>query len=77
MSGSPASSRNWLLRDAFLLCPGRKAGDEGRGERVLGEYIRDWNLRSKGRKDGVGLPRPGLEAAEGMTLLLGEDIVEP
>jgi len=64
--------------EAFLLCPERKAGEEGRGESVLGVYIRDWNLRSKGRKDGVGLlPRPGLVAAEGMTLLLGEDMVEP
>jgi hypothetical protein len=42
-----------------------------------GEYIRDWNLRSKGRKDGVGLPKPGLLASEGSTLLLGEDTPEP
>jgi hypothetical protein len=39
--------------------------------------MRDWNLRSKGRKDGVGLLRPGLEAREGSTLLPGEDMPEP
>ena len=77
VSISPASSSNWLLRDALLLWPGRNAGDEGRGERVLGEYIRDWNLRSKGLKDGVGLFKPGLDATEGRTLLLGDDITEP
>jgi hypothetical protein len=56
----------------------RKAGDDGRGERY-GEDIRDWNLRSNGLKDGVGLLKPGLEANDGSTLLLGEaeDMKEP
>jgi hypothetical protein len=35
----------------------RKAGDRGRGEFKGEEDIRDRNLRSKGRKDGVGLKR--------------------
>ena len=45
----------------------------------LGEEMRDWNLLSKGRKDGVGLLRPGREATEGRTLLLweAEDTTEP
>jgi hypothetical protein len=39
---------------------------------------RDWNRRSKGRNEGVGLSRPGLEATEGNTLLPpGEDRTEP
>ena len=42
-----------------------------------GEYIRDWNLRSKGLKEGVGLPRPGRLASDGSTLLPGEDMPEP
>lgn len=42
-----------------------------------GEDMRDWNLRSNGRKDGVGLPMPGLDAREGSTLLLGDETTEP
>jgi hypothetical protein len=39
---------------------------------------RDWNRLSKGRNEGVGLSRPGLEATDGSTLLPpGEDRTEP
>ena len=41
------------------------------------EAIRDWKRRSKGRKEGVGEPKPGLEAVEGRKLLLGEETTEP
>jgi hypothetical protein len=40
--------------------------------------MRDWNRRSKGRKEGVGLSRPGREASEGRILLPpGEESTEP
>ena len=55
----------------------RKAGEEGRGLRLEGEDIRDWNRWSKGLKEGVGLLRPGRDAKEGRTLLPGEDSIEP
>jgi hypothetical protein len=77
VSVSPPSSNSWLLTDTLRLWLPKKAGEDGRGERMDGEYMRDWNLRSKGRKDGVGLPRPGLFARDGSTLLLGEDMAEP
>lgn len=78
MSVSPGSSSNWLVTEVVRLWPARKAGEDGRGDRY-GEDIRDWNLRSKGLNDGVGLLKPGLEANDGSTLLLGEaeDIKEP
>lgn len=76
-SVSPVSNNSWLLREIFLLCPGTKTGDEGREDRLLGDAILDWNLLSKGRKDGVGLLRPGLGATEGRTLLVGDDMPEP
>jgi hypothetical protein len=63
--------------DAVRLCAVRYAGEEGRGESIEGEDIRDWNRRSKGLKEGVGLLRPGLEATEGSILLPGEDTREP
>lgn len=76
-SVSPESKASWLVTDTVLLCPVRYAGDDGRGLRPEGDTIRDWNLRSKGLKDGVGLLRPGREATEGRMLLLGEDKTEP
>ena len=75
-SVSPGSSSSWLLKDTLRLCPERKAGDDGRGDITLGEDIRDWNLRSKGLKEGFGLLRPGLEATEGRTLLPVDDMTE-
>ena len=39
--------------------------------------MRDWNRLSKGRKEGVGLSRPGLEATDGRMLLPGEERTEP
>jgi hypothetical protein len=53
-------------------------GEAGRGiERVELER-RDWNLLSKGRKDGVGLSRPGRDAIDGRMLLPpGDDNTEP
>lgn len=77
VSVSPDSSKNWLLMDACLLCPARKAGDDGRGDSAEGEAIRDWNRRSKGLNEGVGLLSPGREAREGTLLLPREDIMEP
>ena len=44
---------------------------------MLKDAIRDWKRRSNGRKDGVGLPKPGREANDGKTLLLGEDRCDP
>jgi hypothetical protein len=35
MSGSPASDSRMLLREAFLECTFRNAGDEGRGDEAL------------------------------------------
>lgn len=77
VSVSPGSWRNWLLRDVVRLWPPRNAGEEGRGESMEGEAMRDWNRLSNGLNDGVGLPRPGLEAIEGRTLLPGELSTEP
>ena len=77
VSASPGSDGRWLLRETFLLCPVRKAGEEGRGVRVEGEDIRDWKRWSKGLKEGVGLLRLGREAKEGRMLLPGEDSIEP
>lgn len=66
------------LRDADRLWPERKAGEEDRGLFMkLAEEMRDWKRLSNGRKEGVGLLRPGREATDGSTLLLGEDITEP
>lgn len=63
------------LRDAWRLWEERKAGDEGRGLFVREEDdMRDLKRRSKGRKDGVGLPMPG---REGRTLLPGDDRKDP
>lgn len=76
-SVSPWSNKNWLLNEAFRLCAERKAGDDGRGDRMLGEAIRAENLLSNGLKEGVGLFNPGREATDGRTLLLGEDTTEP
>lgn len=77
VSVSLPSSNSWLLTDTLRLWPPRKAGEDGRGDRGEGEYMRDWNLRSKGRKDGVGLLRPGRLASEGSTLLPGDETAEP
>ena len=77
VSVSPESNRKLPLRDTLRLWLERNAGEEGRGERGLGDDIRDWNLRSNGLNEGVGLPRPGREANEGRTLLPGEDNTEP
>jgi len=39
---------------------------------------RDWKRLSKGRNEGVGLSRPGLEATDGNMLLPpGEERTEP
>lgn len=76
VSVSLESRKNWLLIDACLLCPVRKAGEEGRGDSIEGVEIRDWNRRSNGRNEGVGLPSPGREARDGTLLLPGEDIIE-
>ena len=54
----------------------RKAGDGERGELKGEEDIRDWNLRSNGRNDGVGLKRE-VDAREARPLLSGEDKIEP
>jgi hypothetical protein len=72
-STSAWSSWKLELRDACRLWEERNAGDAERGLCMLGEEMRDWKRRSKGRNEGVGLLRPGREATEGRTLLPGED----
>ena len=53
-------------------------GEAERGTWRFELESRDWKRLSKGRKDGVGLPRPGLEAIEGNILLPpGDDRTEP
>lgn len=77
MSVSPESGSSWLLREAvreWLL----RNGEEARGMERLEVERRDWKRLSKGRNDGVGLSRPGLEATEGSILLPpGDDSTEP
>lgn len=73
VSVSPGSSTNWLVADTVRLCPPIKAGELGLDEEMLGEEIRDWNLLSKGRKEGVGLLMPGRDLCPPSTLLLGGD----
>ena len=54
------------------------AGDEARGIARVELDSRDWKRLSNGRKEGVGLSRPGLVATEGNMLLPpGEDSTEP
>lgn len=78
MSVSPESGNIWLLSDAFREWPLRKAGEDARGIFKVELERRDWNRLSKGRKEGVGLSRPGLEATEGSILLPpGEERTEP
>ena len=78
LSASAGSRAIWELIEPARLCPLKKAGDEDRKLDTLEtEAIRDWNRRSKGRKDGVGEFRPGREARDGRTLLLGEETTEP
>lgn len=77
VSTSAWSRINWELSDTLRLCAERKAGDAERGEWIAEEEMRDWNRRSKGRNEGVGLLKPGREATEGRTLLEGEDMKDP
>ena len=77
VSVSPESGRMVLAREACREWPLRKAGEDARG--MLREELerRDWKRLSKGRKEGVGLSRPGLEATDGRMLLPGEERTEP
>ena len=78
MSVSPDSGISWLFREAAREWFRRKAGEEPRGGVRFELERRDWNRLSNGRKDGVGLPRPGREATEGSTPLPpGEESTEP
>jgi len=78
VSMSPESGNIWLLSEAFREWPLRKAGEDARGMVSVELERRDWKRLSKGRKEGVGLSRPGLEATEGSMLLPpGEDRTEP
>lgn len=77
VSVSAWSRRKLEATETLRLWLCRKAGDDGLGLPGPDEDMRDWNRRSKGRKDGVGLLRPGREAMEGSTLLPGEDMNEP
>ena len=78
VSLSLMSNIRLLVNDTFRLCV-RKAGDAERGDGTLmDEDIRDWNLRSKGLKDGVGLFSRGQGAVEGtMPLPVWDEIIEP
>ena len=78
MSVSPESGRSVLAREALRVCVLRKEGEEARGVARGEDERRDWKRLSKGRKEGVGLSRPGLEATEGSILLPpGEDSTDP
>lgn len=66
----------WLEIDACREWVLRK-GEEARGILSVELERRDWNRRSKGRKEGVGLEIPGREATEGRILLPGDEIMEP
>jgi hypothetical protein len=76
VSISPGSSTIWLLNDSRRLAV-RNAGEAALGDSGDGDDIRDENRRSNGLNEGVGLLRPGREATEGSTLLLGEERIEP
>jgi hypothetical protein len=53
-------------------------GEAGLGIERVELDRRDWNRLSKGRKEGVGLSRPGREAMDGSILLpLGDDSIDP
>lgn len=41
VSVSPGSKTSWLIKEACRLWLGKKAGEEGRGDRLLGVEIRD------------------------------------
>lgn len=78
MSVSPESGSNVLVREALRVWLLRKAGEEARGGVKVEEERRDWKRLSKGRKEGAGLSRPGLEATDGRILLPpGEESAEP
>lgn len=77
VSVSVWSRKKVELIEALRLWLCRKAGEAGREPMEPKDDRRDWNRRSKGRKDGVGLLRPGREAAVRKTLLLGDDTTEP
>jgi hypothetical protein len=78
VSVSPESGSSWLVREGLRVFGLRKAGEEARGGVRVEDDRRDWKRLSKGRKDGVGLSRPGLEATEGSILLPpGEERKEP
>jgi hypothetical protein len=67
-----------LATETFRVWLLRKAGEEARGGVKVEDERRDWKRLSKGRKEGVGLSRPGLEATEGRILLPpGEERTEP
>lgn len=78
VSVSPTSRARLLVTETLRLWAARNAGDDGRGEPIPGEDSREENLRSKGLKEGVGLPKPGRDPREGsMLLLLGNEANEP
>jgi hypothetical protein len=78
VSVSPESGSSWLLREALRVWGLRKAGEEARGGVSVEDERRDWKRLSKGRKEGVGLSRPGRDATEGSMLLPpGEERTDP
>ena len=78
VSVSPGSRSNWLLREARREFPVMNDGEEARGILSEGDESLDWNRLSKGRKDGVGLWRPALEATDGnIPLPPGDDNTDP
>lgn len=77
MSVSPESGTIWLLIEACREETLRK-GEEARGREYVALERRDWKRLSNGRKEGVGLSRPGLDATDGNILLPPrEDMREP
>lgn len=77
VSVSALSSCILLVKETFRLCAPKNAGDDGRGDKLEDEGILDWKRRSKGRKEGVGLFKPGRDATDGRRLLPGDDSTEP
>lgn len=76
-SMSPRSSTRLLTIESCRPCRDSNAGEDGLGDRLLGVSMREEKRRSKGRKEGVGLPSRGRVAKDGRMLLPGEEINDP
>lgn len=65
------------MYETWRECRSPPLGEGNRGEfSGDGEAIREEKRRSKGRNEGVGLLKPGLDALDGRILLLGDENTE-